>query len=305
MNSIKVSVIIPNYNHARYLDQRIQSILNQTYQDYEVIILDDCSTDNSCDVISKYRDNPHISQIIVNENNSGSTFKQWDKGIRLAKGEIIWIAESDDYCEPNFLEEMIKQWDCNPNCAIIQSSCFFVDEHGLPCVNLNKKYTGQSIFLKGDEAIKKHLIYGGSYINNASAATFRKDIAKDIPSDYMDYKASGDRLFWIHMLEKGDICTVDKPLNYYRQHIKNVSFSKEKDGTQCRENYRINRYLHEKKYISGRLRDNELAFFWEYIHTYDFYDEDVRKSLIQLWFPGIKRYKLIYRIRRKIYSWSK
>ncbi|MDO5340840.1 MAG: glycosyltransferase family A protein [Bacteroidia bacterium] len=70
-----VSVIIPNYNHARYLDQRIQTVLNQTYQNFEVIILDDKSTDNSLEVIAKYKVNPHISQIVINEQNSGSPFK--------------------------------------------------------------------------------------------------------------------------------------------------------------------------------------------------------------------------------------
>ena len=88
MSNPLVSVIIPNYNHARYLDERIQSVLNQTYQNFEVIILDDKSTDNSVEVINQYKDDLHVSCIIVNEENSGSTFKQWHKGFELAKGEI-------------------------------------------------------------------------------------------------------------------------------------------------------------------------------------------------------------------------
>ncbi len=71
-----VSVILPNYNHAAYLRQRIESILNQTYQDFELIILDDCSPDNSKDVIEEYRNNSHISHIVYNETNSGYTLKQ-------------------------------------------------------------------------------------------------------------------------------------------------------------------------------------------------------------------------------------
>ena len=61
-----VSVIIPNYNHSDYLDIRINSILNQTYTNYELIILDDCSTDNSKEVIGKYANNPHVSCILLN-----------------------------------------------------------------------------------------------------------------------------------------------------------------------------------------------------------------------------------------------
>ena len=84
-----VSVIVPNYNHARYLEQRLDTVFNQTYQNFEVIILDDKSTDNSLEVINRYKDNPHLSQIVVNSQNTGSPFKQWDKGINLAKGGIL------------------------------------------------------------------------------------------------------------------------------------------------------------------------------------------------------------------------
>ena len=103
----KVSVIIPCYNHGHYLDEAVHSILNQTYQDFEVIILDDKSTDNSREIIEQYRNHPKVSHIIFNEENSGSTFKQWKKGIELAKGEWIWIAESDDWCKLNFLRELM------------------------------------------------------------------------------------------------------------------------------------------------------------------------------------------------------
>ena len=98
-----VSVIIPNFNHAPYLEQRLESVFNQTYQNFEVIILDDHSTDNSMEIIMRYKDNPHVSHIIENDINSGKVFKQWNKGFHLAKGELIWIAESDDFCELNML----------------------------------------------------------------------------------------------------------------------------------------------------------------------------------------------------------
>lgn len=89
MTTPLVSVIVPNYNHAQYLEQRLDTVFNQTYQNFEVIILDDKSTDNSLEVINRYKDNPHLSQIVVNEQNTGSPFKQWDKGINLAKGVTI------------------------------------------------------------------------------------------------------------------------------------------------------------------------------------------------------------------------
>lgn len=111
MENPKVSVIIPNFNHEKYLDERIQSVLNQTYTDFEVIILDDVSKDNSKEVIEKYRSNPHVSNIVYNTENSGSTFKQWAKGFNLAKGGLIWIAESDDSCSPKLLEKLVNEFE--------------------------------------------------------------------------------------------------------------------------------------------------------------------------------------------------
>ena len=97
-----VSVVVPNYNHGRFLPQRIDSILGQTFQDFELILLDDCSTDNSRMILSSYAGDPRV-RIEFNSANSGSPFKQWNKGVRLARGEYVWIAESDDYAEPRFL----------------------------------------------------------------------------------------------------------------------------------------------------------------------------------------------------------
>ena len=88
------SVIIPNYNHAPYLHERIDSVLNQTFKDFEVILLDDKSQDDSCEILRSYENNPHVTHVVLNNQNSGSTFKQWHKGFDLARGEYIWIAEN-------------------------------------------------------------------------------------------------------------------------------------------------------------------------------------------------------------------
>lgn len=109
-NSPMVSVILPNYNHVVYLKERIESILNQTYQNFELILLDDCSADNSCDILNAYKEHPKVSALVLNEKNTGNTFLQWDRGIRLAKGKYVWIAESDDTADIHFLEATVAHW---------------------------------------------------------------------------------------------------------------------------------------------------------------------------------------------------
>jgi len=122
----KVSVIIPNYNHDRFLTKRIQTILDQTFQDFEIIYLDDASTDESDAAIAPFL--PRLTHVIKNETNSGSPFKQWNKGARLAKGEYLWIAESDDYADKHFLERLVDILDRHPNVGLAYCQSWGVDE---------------------------------------------------------------------------------------------------------------------------------------------------------------------------------
>ena len=85
MNALPlVSVVVPNYNYKRYLNLRIQSILQQTYQNIELILLDDASTDGSEEVLSDYQDHAKVSHILLNEHNTGNPFKQWFKGMQYS-----------------------------------------------------------------------------------------------------------------------------------------------------------------------------------------------------------------------------
>ena len=127
-----VSVIIPNYNHEPYLRQRIDSVLAQTFGDFEVILLDDCSSDSSPTIIESYRHHPKVSRIVLNEQNSGSTFAQWKRGLALARGRYVWIAESDDYADPEFLATLVPLLDADPSAAMAFTGSHMVDADGRP-----------------------------------------------------------------------------------------------------------------------------------------------------------------------------
>jgi len=124
----EISVIIPNYNHALFLNKRIETILGQSFKDFELIILDDASADSSRSIIESYRANPKISHIIYNESNSGSPFLQWKKGIEMAKGDWIWIAESDDFANPDFLRLTLgKVKECG-EIALVYCDSFIIND---------------------------------------------------------------------------------------------------------------------------------------------------------------------------------
>ena len=106
-----VSVVIPNYNYEKFMYERLYSILYQTKKVDEVIILDDCSTDNSRELIDNIVEtlNKYINiKKIYNEKNSGSPFKQWEKGFKNATSDYVWIAEADDYCTKEFINNTMK-----------------------------------------------------------------------------------------------------------------------------------------------------------------------------------------------------
>ena len=140
--SIKLSVVIPNYNYEKFLFERLYSILNQKIKIYEIIILDDCSSDNSRklidDIENKLKDYISIKKI-YNEKNSGSAFKQWQKGFSVAKGDYVWIAEADDYSDSNFLKEVLKPMINDKDIVISYSDTAFIDKLGYVFMRSIKK----------------------------------------------------------------------------------------------------------------------------------------------------------------------
>jgi glycosyltransferase involved in cell wall biosynthesis len=231
----KVSVIVPNYNHANYLSQRLESIFNQTFQDFEVIILDDCSTDGSLDIINKYMLNDKVSHLIVNDKNSASTFKQWQKGILLAKGEYIWIAESDDFCDCLFLEKLFIHLKYGVGVVFCESN--HVDYQG-NILYQQKKIDLTEIY-NGIDFIKYKMIFGNA-IYNASMALFEKKLFYSINQDsFIKMKYCGDWLFWSLLAEKTNITKVFYPFNYFRRHNRSVTSKSERFGLHVLEGIKV------------------------------------------------------------------
>lgn len=215
-----VTVIVPNYNHSRFLQRRIDSILEQTFQELEIIILDDASTDNSREVIENYRYHPKVKAIVYNEQNSGSPFNQWKKGIELAKSEWIWIAESDDYCEPEFLEAMIPVFGIKA-CVLAYSEISWVDENGKM---LKPGIYKTPFWIQGKEFLRKYM-YMGDYLVNAGMVIFQKTAYKAVAPDWQKMKQAGDYWFWCEVARQGIVYACGKPLAYFVRHSKSVSAS--------------------------------------------------------------------------------
>jgi glycosyltransferase involved in cell wall biosynthesis len=219
-----VSVIIPNYNHAEYLKQRIDSILNQTYRDFELIILDDGSSDNSREIIDDYTSRFPCIKSYYNLINSGSPFIQWNNGVTKANGEFIWIAESDDFAESCFLEKTLAILVANGNVGLVYCDSKVIDEmKNTKYVasewreHLNKSKWLNNYFNIGKNEVCDYL-YKDNTINNVSCVLFRKN--KYIEAGYADnsMKFCGDWLLFIKILLISDIAYISEPLNNFRLH---------------------------------------------------------------------------------------
>ena len=225
---MKISIIIPNYNHAKFLKKRIDSILNQKFTDFEVIILDDCSTDESKDIINSYKDE-RISLKLFNDKNSGSPFKQWKKGIEAAKYDYIWIAESDDWADLNFLYEAENILKTQQNISLYYSNSQLVAEDETFFENSIKKYTedldeklwNNNHLYNGKDYVKKYLFYK-NFILNASSVIFKKSNAIKSIDEIINFKTSGDWLFWALILTEGEVYFNDNKLNFFRHSLQST-----------------------------------------------------------------------------------
>jgi len=226
-----LSVILPGYNHEPFLQKRLESIFNQTYQDFEVILIDDCSTDNSLEILNKYSAHPKVSHFLVNETNSGNPFKQWKKGIDLARGEYIWIAESDDWCEPDFLEKLISLLSDNVGLAYCRSYTYYAStgktsNYFFPEA-LDENRWKENYVARGQDELNNFLVYLNS-IPNASACVFKKQLAH-FCNDLNSLSICGDWFFWAKVLTKTNVAYCAESLNYWTVSDSTVRAKKNKE----------------------------------------------------------------------------
>lgn len=249
MNQPLVSIIVPNYNHARFLGERLESILHQTYQHFELIVLDDLSTDSSMDVIGRYAHDSHVAAVVRNEQNSGSPFRQWQKGFSMAKGELVWIAESDDSCEPTFLERMVAEHVSHgEQCAVSFCRSLKVDADGRP---MGEVGIGGNLYIDGPRFVRDYLSRF-NYIVNASSAVFRRSMLRDVDGAYTQFRGCGDWVFWAEIAKSGTVAYVDQPLNFFRQHEQSTTSQQTRSGKGETELIRVFTHMKEKGYIGWR-----------------------------------------------------
>jgi glycosyltransferase involved in cell wall biosynthesis len=282
-----VSVIVPNYNYEDYLEKRLDTIFNQTFKDFEVIIMDDASSDNSIRIIEKYKNRPNTI-VEINETNIGSVFHQWEKGIQLAKGRYIWIAEADDYSDTTFLEHLLTAFSypdvnlayCNSH--MVDADDNIEDNFYLNCgyyegVGYDSSKWKNNYKNRGIDEIENVLAIKNT-IPNCSAVIFRKEVFLNTDFSFIkNLNCSHDWLSYVNIIKDGSIYYCSKALNYHRRHENSVIAVNAKDYKKTlKEYYLSHQYILQNFYISEvilqmmrKLIFNNLSSIWDGITKND------------------------------------
>ena len=213
-HSKAVTAVIPNYNYEHFLNERIDSILFQTYPVKEIIILDDCSSDNSLELIKqriKTNKTGIKISLIENERNSGSVFAQWEKAFHVTNTEYVWIAEADDSCDSRFLETVMKGFE-DPEVVISYCESLTMDENNIllmpnlrEWIDIFKCGKWDHNYVKdGREEVAETMCINNT-IANVSSAVIKKKNYDDILKSAQSYHLAGDWYFYMNILKSGKI----------------------------------------------------------------------------------------------------
>lgn len=216
-----VSLVVASYNHAEYLVQRMESLIEQTYQNIEILVIEDCSPDNSLEVLRKYESHPKV-KLIVREKNGGWVTVS-NQGIELSKGEFVLFANCDDDCDPRMIEKLVAAMRDHPTAGIAFCRSLLVDERdhiiGDDYEVREKSFRDRcaSDTLLTSAEMSRFLLHS-CVIPNLSAALIRRECFITAGNLSPSYRVNSDWDLFFRIAAKYDVAYVAEPLNKFRQH---------------------------------------------------------------------------------------
>ena len=206
-----ISVIMPVYNGEKYLRQSIESVIQQTYKDWELIIVNDCSIDNSRNIMQSYADTDSRIRIVDNGSNLKLPMSL-NAGFRQAKGKYLTWTSDDNLYKPNALEELSRYLDYNSEIGLVYSDMDFVD------VSLN--------FIK-EQSLETDMIYYGDCVG--ASFMYRREVIDKVGEYEPDMFLVEDYEYWIRVSKKFKIGHINKNLYIYRVHDNSLTGTRKKD----------------------------------------------------------------------------
>ena len=262
----RVSVVVPNYNYRRYLQERLDSVAAQTYPIYELIVLDDASDDGSKEWLENEARHrfPEV-RLVFNQQNSGRVSSQWLKGAQLASGDILWIAEADDLCEPDFVRTVVKSFD-DPETVLSYCQSKQILADGSIASNDYLNYLADlspgrwrtDHVAEGMEEITSYLAVKNT-IPNVSGVLLRREPFVRVMANWFEQisklRIAGDWLTYVLFLEQsGQVAFHADALNSHRRHPDGVVISS-RGPTELREILAIQRFIADRYQVAASTRE--------------------------------------------------
>jgi glycosyltransferase involved in cell wall biosynthesis len=223
-----VSVIVASYNYARYLPRRMESLLAQTYDNIEIIVIDDRSPDNSVEVLRRYESDPRVRLVVREENGGWVTVS--NQGVELANGEFVLFGNCDDDCDPRMIERLVAGIRNHPSAGISFCRSLLVDENGR---SLGDDFSAREAafrercatdtLLSGAEMSR--FLFESCVIPNLSAALFRRECFTTAGYLSPEYRVVCDWDLFFRVAQRYDVFYVAEPLNFFRQHATTIRSS--------------------------------------------------------------------------------
>jgi glycosyltransferase involved in cell wall biosynthesis len=259
----KVSVCIPTFNYAHYLPLAIESVLNQNFTDFELIIQDDCSHDNTAEVVGRYLSDERLI-FEVNERNLGLA-GNWNRCLAKARGEYIKFVFADDLlASPDCLGKMVSVLDSDPSVSLVASSRNIIDSESR-VVRVLSEFK-ESLTADGRKVIFRCLFKHINYIGEPTVVMFRK---ADSGRGFIDkYKHAVDWEMWFHLLERGRLTFIDEPLASFRIHPQQKTTENLRDFVDLHEFFPLLEEYLSRPYMTActgiryYMKMDALYLFW-------------------------------------------
>jgi len=297
-----VSIIIPAYNCSSYISEAIESVLSQSYNDFEIIVINDGSTDNTEKVLSEYIANKVIKYII--QNNRGPAAAR-NAGIKLSKGSFIAFLDADDIWKPSYLEKLIKKFEDDSSIGFVYSSCYFVDKNRSIIHNYKRKvdfYNGNvtlplfcKFFLTSSIIAKKKCFDAVGLFNEKLLVgedyEFLLRLSCQYEAEYVEEKLWERRVLPTSLSRKdykmdyrNDIKTLTDFIRTHQEfHKKNRSIIKNR-LSEINYNYAYNCLKHGEKWLALKLSFRSLGYRFNFASI---------KNIIKLFIPSVIIKKLM------------
>ena len=240
----KISVCIPTFNGADYLRQAVESVLNQSSQEYEIVIVDNFSEDQTVRIVDELKKKEDkLIRFYQNTQNIGLA-GNLNKCLGYARGEYIKFLCVDDVLLPGCLEKMSSALDRYQSVTLVCSGRIYFSENNKKLGS--KRYASQSIIVPGNKAISRCL-YGKCYIGEPSAVMFRK---KDLTGLFRDdLPQLMDMEMWFRLLEQGELLSIEKPLCSIRIHSEQMTYRNIRSGKLLDDNVKLYDNYSQKTYL--------------------------------------------------------